>query len=67
MLIFAVTSSPLGRGVRADVLVNNVAYKTTHGQLEDTSDEGWEYTFKFNVSAMFHLVKAALRHMGSGS
>jgi hypothetical protein len=25
MLIFAVTSSPLGRGVRPDVLVNNAA------------------------------------------
>jgi hypothetical protein len=52
---------------RIDVLVNNAAYQMTHNMLEEISDEEWDYTFKTNISAMFHLVKAALPHMGPGS
>lgn len=52
---------------KIDVLVNNAAYQMTHETLEEISDEEWDYTFKTNISAMFHLVKAALPHMGPGS
>jgi NAD(P)-dependent dehydrogenase (short-subunit alcohol dehydrogenase family) len=39
----------------------------SHDSLDEISEEEWEYTFKVNVSAMFHLVKAALPHMAPGS
>ena len=52
---------------KIDVLVNNAAYQMTHENIEEISDDEWEYTFKTNVAAMFHLVKAALPHMGPGS
>ena len=52
---------------KVDVLVSNAAYQMTHQTLEEISDEEWEYTFKVNIGAMFHLVKAALPHMAPGS
>ncbi|WP_309072494.1 glucose 1-dehydrogenase [Arthrobacter sp.] len=52
---------------KVDVLVSNAAYQMSHESLDEISDEEWEYTFKVNVSAMFHLVKAALPHMAPGS
>jgi hypothetical protein len=50
-----------------DVLVSNAAFQMTHDGLEEISDEEWDYTFRLNVGAYFHLVKAALPHLGSGS
>jgi NAD(P)-dependent dehydrogenase (short-subunit alcohol dehydrogenase family) len=50
-----------------DVLVSNAAYQMTHQDLEEISDEEWDYTFRLNVGAYFHLVKAALPHMGPGA
>ncbi|MGN6300752.1 MAG: SDR family oxidoreductase [Angustibacter sp.] len=52
---------------KVDVLVSNAAYQMSHDTIEEISDEEWDHTFRTNVSAMFHLVKAALPHMGSGS
>ena len=52
---------------RIDVLVSNAAYQMNHDDLEEISDEEWDYTFATNVSAMFYLVKAALPHMQPGS
>lgn len=52
---------------KVDVLVSNAAFQMSHQTLEEISDEEWDYTFKVNVSAMFHLVKAALPHMAPGS
>lgn len=46
-----------------DILVSNAAYQMTHDNLEDISDDEWDYTFRLNVGAYFHLVKAALPHM----
>jgi NAD(P)-dependent dehydrogenase (short-subunit alcohol dehydrogenase family) len=51
---------------RIDVLVNNAAYQMSHQTLEEISDEEWDHTFATNISAMFHLIKAALPHMGEG-
>jgi hypothetical protein len=52
---------------RIDVLVNNAAYQMTHERIEDLPDEEWDHTFAVNISAMFHLVKAALPHMKAGA
>jgi NAD(P)-dependent dehydrogenase (short-subunit alcohol dehydrogenase family) len=52
---------------RIDVLVSNAAYQMTHEDLDEISDEEWDYTFRLNVGAYFHLVKAALPHMSAGS
>ncbi len=52
---------------KIDVLVNNAAYQMSHETLEEISDEEWDYTLATNLSAMFHLTKAALPHMGSGA
>ncbi|MBF6348165.1 glucose 1-dehydrogenase [Nocardia flavorosea] len=51
---------------RIDVLVSNAAYQMTHNTLEEISDEEFDYTFKVNIQAYFHLVKAALPHMPAG-
>ncbi|MFP3963910.1 SDR family oxidoreductase [Actinomadura fulvescens] len=51
---------------KIDVLVSNAAYQMTRDSLEETPDEEWDYTWQTNVSALFHLCKAALPHMGEG-
>jgi NAD(P)-dependent dehydrogenase (short-subunit alcohol dehydrogenase family) len=51
---------------RIDVLVNNAAYQMTRESLEEIPDEEWDHTLATNLSAMFHLCKAALPHMVSG-
>ena len=52
---------------RIDVLVNNAAFQMSHDSLEEIPDEEWDYTFKVNITAMFHICKAAVRHMKPGS
>ncbi|WP_150307354.1 glucose 1-dehydrogenase [Planctomonas psychrotolerans] len=52
---------------KVDVLVSNAAYQMAHESLDEVTEEEWEYTFKVNVGAMFHLVKAAIPHMKPGS
>jgi NAD(P)-dependent dehydrogenase (short-subunit alcohol dehydrogenase family) len=52
---------------RIDVLVNNAAYQMTRETLVDVPDEEWDHTIATNLSAMFHLCKAALPHMGEGA
>lgn len=52
---------------RIDILVSNAAFQMSHEHLGEISDEEWDYTFRLNIGAYFHLVKAALPHMSSGS
>jgi len=52
---------------RIDVLVNNAAFQMSHEAIEDIPDNEWDYTFQVNITAMFHLCKAAVKHMPSGS
>lgn len=52
---------------RIDILVPNAAYQMTRESLEEIPDEEWDHTIATNLSAMFHLCKAALPHMGPGS
>lgn len=51
---------------RVDVLVTNAAYQMTYDSLDDISDEDWDHTLATNLSAMFHLCKAAVPHMPAG-
>ena len=52
---------------RIDVLVNNAAFQMTHDSIEEIPDEEWDYTFQVNITAMFHICKAAVKHMAPGS
>jgi len=52
---------------RIDVLVNNAAFQMSHDSIEEIPDDEWDYTFKVNITAMFHICKAAVKHMPSGS
>ncbi len=52
---------------RIDILVNNAAFQMTRESLEETPDEEWDRTFQVNITAMFHLTKAALPHMREGA
>jgi NAD(P)-dependent dehydrogenase (short-subunit alcohol dehydrogenase family) len=51
---------------RIDVLVSNAAYQASFARFEDITAEEWRKTFATNVDAFFHLVQAALPHMGEG-
>ncbi|MEV2255188.1 SDR family oxidoreductase [Streptomyces sp. NPDC050147] len=50
-----------------DILVNNAAFQMTRNSLEDIPDEEWDRTLAINISAFFHLAKAAVPHMRPGS
>ena len=52
---------------RIDVLVNNAAFQMSHDSIEEIPDEEWDYTFQVNITAMFHICKAAVKHMAPGS
>jgi NAD(P)-dependent dehydrogenase (short-subunit alcohol dehydrogenase family) len=52
---------------RVDVLVNNAAYQMSRESLDEIPDEEWDHTLATNLSAMFHLCKAAVPHMRDGS
>ena len=52
---------------RLDVLINNAAFQRTHSALEDFTADEVEETFRTNIQSMFHLSKAAARHMAPGS
>jgi NAD(P)-dependent dehydrogenase (short-subunit alcohol dehydrogenase family) len=63
--------SVVGRAVeefgRIDVLVSNAAYQMTRTSLEEIPDEEWDRTLAVNLSALFHLTKAAVPHMPAGA
>jgi NAD(P)-dependent dehydrogenase (short-subunit alcohol dehydrogenase family) len=50
-----------------EVLVNNAAYQMYRENLADISDEEWDHTIATNLSAFFHLTKAALPHLEPGA
>jgi NAD(P)-dependent dehydrogenase (short-subunit alcohol dehydrogenase family) len=52
---------------RINVLVSNAAFQATHESIEEISDEEWDHTIATNLSAFFHLVKAAVPDMPEGS
>jgi NAD(P)-dependent dehydrogenase (short-subunit alcohol dehydrogenase family) len=52
---------------RVDILVSNAAFQMSHDSIEEISDEEWDKTLAINLSAYFHLTKAAVPHMPPGS
>ncbi|MCM3614539.1 SDR family oxidoreductase [Microbacterium enclense] len=62
--LIAQTVQQLGK---LDVLVVNAAFQMSHDTLEEIEDSEWDYTWATNVSAYFHLVKAALPHLREGA
>jgi NAD(P)-dependent dehydrogenase (short-subunit alcohol dehydrogenase family) len=62
--IIATTVEEFGR---VDVLVNNAAFQMSRETLEEIPDDEWDHTLAVNLSAFFHLTKAAVPHMKSGS
>lgn len=50
-----------------DVLVNNAAHQSYFESIEELPDEEWDKTLAVNISAMFHLTKAAVPHMKPGA
>jgi NAD(P)-dependent dehydrogenase (short-subunit alcohol dehydrogenase family) len=52
---------------KVDVLVSNAAFQMNHESLDDIPDAEWDYTIATNLSAFFHLTKAAVPHMSAGS
>ncbi|MEU6387891.1 SDR family oxidoreductase [Streptomyces sp. NPDC046939] len=52
---------------RVDVLVSNAAFQMTRESVGDIPDEEWDRTLAINLSAFFHLTKAAVPHMRPGS
>jgi NAD(P)-dependent dehydrogenase (short-subunit alcohol dehydrogenase family) len=50
-----------------DILVNNAAFQRTHDKVWDFTAEEIEETFRTNVQSMFHLAKAAAKHMKPGA
>ncbi|MFJ1808727.1 MULTISPECIES: SDR family oxidoreductase [unclassified Streptomyces] len=52
---------------RIDVLVSNAAFQMFRDSIEEIPDEEWDHTLATNLSAMFHLCKAAVPHMKPGA
>lgn len=50
-----------------DILVSNAAYQMTRESVVDIPDEEWDFTLATNLSAYFHLAKAAVPHLKSGA
>jgi NAD(P)-dependent dehydrogenase (short-subunit alcohol dehydrogenase family) len=63
----AIVSRAVEEFGRIDVLVNNAAFQMSRDTIEEIPDDEWDHTFQTNITAMFHLCKAAVPHMGSGS
>ena len=52
---------------KLDILVNNAAYQQHVDEVEDLTLDQWEHTFDTNISGYFRMVKAAIKHLNSGS
>lgn len=52
---------------RIDILVNNAAFQMTHETFEEIPDEEWVMTFDVNITAIFRLCQAAIKHMRPGA
>jgi len=50
-----------------DILVNNAARQASHDSIADITDEHFDDVFKTNVYALFHVTKAALKHLRRGA
>ncbi|MGA5223255.1 SDR family oxidoreductase [Streptomyces koyangensis] len=63
----AVIDTALREFGRLDILVSNAAFQMTRDAVEDIPDEEWDRTLATNISAFFHLTKAAVPHLRPGA
>ncbi|MEU7375927.1 SDR family oxidoreductase [Streptomyces albidoflavus] len=63
----AVIDTALREFERLDILVSNAAFQMTRNAVEDIPDEEWDRTLATNLSAFFHLTKAAVPHLRPGA
>jgi NAD(P)-dependent dehydrogenase (short-subunit alcohol dehydrogenase family) len=52
---------------KLDILINNAAFQEHAGDLEDITEEQFDETIRTNLYGYFHMAKAALPHLHSGS
>jgi NAD(P)-dependent dehydrogenase (short-subunit alcohol dehydrogenase family) len=52
---------------KLDILVNNAAFQLHAQRIEDLTEEHFDLTMKTNVYGYFHMAKAAVPHLKSGS
>jgi NAD(P)-dependent dehydrogenase (short-subunit alcohol dehydrogenase family) len=50
-----------------DILVNNAAFQEHAESIDQITEEHLDLTFRTNIYGYFHMVKAALPHLGKGS
>lgn len=50
-----------------DILVNNAGKQVVNSSLEELSDQQVNDAFQINITSMYTLSRAALKHMGPGS
>ncbi len=50
-----------------DILVSNTAFQMARQSIVEIPDKEWDFTIATNLSAFFHLVKAAVPHLKPGS
>lgn len=63
----SVVTETVERFGHLEVLVSNAAFQMSRESVTDIPDEEWDRTIATNVSAYFHLVKAALPHLTVGA
>ncbi len=52
---------------KLDILINNAAFQEHAENLEDLTEEQFDETIRTNLYGYFHMAKAALPHLHSGS
>lgn len=62
-----VVQRTVGELGQLDIVVNNAGLQFPQDSIEKISAEQLERTFRFNIFAFFHMVKAALPHLKEGS
>jgi len=61
------TPTVANTATRAQADWTAAAFQMNHEHLEDIPDEEWVMTFDVNITAIFRLCQAALKHMKPGS
>ncbi|WP_420114985.1 SDR family NAD(P)-dependent oxidoreductase [Pseudactinotalea sp.] len=62
----AVVDDLAGRLDGLDVVVNNAGGLLARHRFAEMSDEHWDAVWRVNVSSVFYVSRAALRHLGEG-
>lgn len=57
----------VGQFGKLDILVNNAAEQHPCESFEEITLEQWDRTFRTNIYGYFHMMRAAIHHLGEGS